>query len=123
MTFGLLASCRKAVIGRLEMKTLRHHIPALTGAAIAVFAMLMVSTVAFAAPALAPAMMETSGCAEMTPEKGSPICAVDCAVICHALITPPVVIIKVQTFEPVSYTTGPSRLTAVTVEKDDPPPR
>lgn len=117
------------------MTSVRRHITALVGIAFAVLAMLMVSTVSFASPVLAVSGAEASSamsadCSDMSMaaggaghQKGAPVCAKDCAIICHALITPPVGVSKVTGFEPVSYRIGQSRLTSVTVEKDDPPPR
>ena len=104
---------------------------ALAGAALAVFAMFMVSTVSFAAPAFASTPVASADCADMdmggpsdqVPNKGVLLCAKDCAVICHALLTPPITTIKVMSFAPVAYLTRHPRLTSVVVDRDDPPPR
>jgi hypothetical protein len=93
------------------MKSVRRHMIALAGAALAVFAMFMVSTVSFAAPAFASTPVTSADCAK------------DCAVICHALLTPPVTTSKLMTFAPVAYLTHHPRLTSVVVDRDDPPPR
>lgn len=117
------------------MKSIRRHMIALVGAALAVFAMFMVSTVSFAAPAFAATPVMSAECADMdmgqsgdqsrdqAPNKGVLVCAKDCAVICHALLTPPVTTSKVATFEPVAYLPHHPRLTSAVVERDDPPPR
>lgn len=113
------------------MKFLRRHMIAMVGAALAVFAMFMVSTVSFAAPAFAATPVMSADCADMdmghagdqAPNKGVLVCAKDCAVICHALLTPPVTTSKVTTFAPVAYLTHHPRLTSVVVDRDDPPPR
>lgn len=106
---------------------------ALAGAALAVFAMFMVSTVSFAAPAFASTPVTSAACADMdmdmggpsdqAPNKGVLLCAKDCAVICHALLTPPLTTSKLMTFAPVAYLTHHPRLTSVVVDRDDPPPR
>ncbi len=104
---------------------------ALAGAALAVFAMFMVATVSFAAPAFASTPVMSADCADMdmrapsdqAPNKGLLVCAKDCAVICHALLTPPVTTSKVMSFAPVAYLTRHPRLTSVVVDRDDPPPR
>ncbi|QYC09233.1 hypothetical protein [Brevundimonas nasdae] len=113
------------------MKSVRRHMIALAGAALAVFAMFMVSTVSFAAPAFASTPVTSADCADMdmgaprdqAPNKGVLLCAKDCAVICHALLTPPVTAGKITTFAPVAYLTHHPRLTSVVVDRDDPPPR
>ncbi|OYW40559.1 MAG: hypothetical protein B7Z42_03870 [Brevundimonas sp. 12-68-7] len=105
------------------MKPIRSHIASLVGAAFAVLAMLMVSSVSVAAPASMMKVTSDEPCADMTSKKGSPPCSPDCAVICHALLVAPVVVGEVKVFEPVSYLSGYPRLTSVIVEGDDPPPR
>lgn len=117
------------------MKSIRRHMIAMVSAALAVFAMFIVSTVSFAVPAFAATPVMSTACADMdmgqtgdqkgdqAPNKGVLVCAKDCAVICHALLTPPVTTSKVTTFAPVAYLTHHPRLTSVVVDRDDPPPR
>lgn len=110
-------------MSRSEMKPIFRYIAPLIGAALGVFALLMVSSVSIAAPASAMQGMSVESCADMVPGKGGPPCSAECAVICHALVLSPPVVGKVTVFERVSYSVAYLGLMSVIVEGDDPPPR
>ena len=105
------------------MKTIRQHVGTLAVMAFAVLAMLTVSSVTFAPPISQASDGGAMSCADMKPTKGSPRCAKDCAAVCHALIIPPPLVGRTWTSTQVTYPTVFSRLTSVTVDGDDPPPR
>ena len=105
------------------MKIIRQHVGALAATAFAVFAMLVVSSVTFVAPT-AQAMDQASvNCPDMSPIKPTPACTKNCVAVCHAFIIRQPVVAKTARSERATYATAYSRLTSVTVDGDDPPPR
>jgi hypothetical protein len=105
------------------MKPIDRQIAPLIGAAFAVLAMLMVSSVSVAAPASAMQGMSAENCADMVPGKGTPPCSPQCALVCHALVLSSPALGKVTVFERVSYSVCCLGLMSVIVEGDHPPPR